>query len=159
TISPGVRYEQETLSGTIVENFTLKQNWAPRIGATWDATGTGRVKAYGSYGRYFARVPSDLAARALSADAAITADYFDAQLTRPIPNGVLAGPTGSQTTTHYTLLGGGADAIDPNVKLSYFNEYLAGVDYQFPENLTVGVRYVHRDIGRVLEDVQPFPIV
>jgi Carboxypeptidase regulatory-like domain/TonB-dependent Receptor Plug Domain len=34
TISPGVRYEQETLSGTIVENFTLKQNWAPRIGAT-----------------------------------------------------------------------------------------------------------------------------
>src|SRR5262249_45227722 len=125
TISPGVRYEQETLSGTIVENFTLKQNWAPRIGATWDATGTGRVKAYGSYGRYFARVPSDLAARALSADAAITADYFDAQLTRPIPNGVLAGPTGSQTTTHYTLLGGGADAIDPNVKLSYFNEYLA----------------------------------
>jgi len=159
TIRPGLRYEQETLSGTIVRDFSLKQNWAPRVGATWDATGTGRVKAYGSYGRYFARVPNDLAARALSADATITADYFDSQLGRPIPNGVLAGPTGSQTATHYTLLGGSADAIDSNAKLSYYNEYVAGVDYQLPLDLTVGVRYVHRDIGRVLEDVQPFPIV
>src|SRR6267142_1282706 len=159
TIRPGLRYEQETLSGTLVHDFSLKQNWAPRVGATWDATGTGRVKAYGSYGRYFARVPNDLAARALSSDATITADYFDSQLTRSIPNGVLAGPAASQTTTHYTLLGGGADLIDPDVKLSYYNEYIAGVDYQLPQNLTVGVRYVHRDIGRVLEDVQPFPIV
>src|SRR6266850_227717 len=159
TIRPGLRYEQETLSGTLVRDFSLKQNWAPRVGATWDATGTGRVKAYGSYGRYFARVPNDLAARALSSDATITADYFDSQLARPIPNGVLAGPAASQTTTHYTLLGGGADVIDPDVKLSYYNEYVAGVDYQLPQNLTVGVRYVHRDIGRVLEDVQPFPIV
>ena len=159
TIRPGLRYEQETLSGTLVRDFSLKQNWAPRVGATWDATGTGRVKAYGSYGRYFARVPNDLAARALSSDATITADYFDSQLTRSIPNGVLAGPTGSQTATHYTLLGGGADAIDPAAKVSYYNEYVAGVDYQLPQKLTVGVRYVHRDIGRVLEDVQPFPIV
>ena len=28
-----------------------------------------------------------------------------------------------------------------------------------PRGLEVGVRYVHRDIGRVLEDVQPFPIL
>ena len=159
TIRPGVRYEQESLSGTLVQDFTLKQNWAPRIGATWDFTKTGRAKVYGSYGRYYARVPNDLAARALSADAAITADYFDSALTRPIPNGVLAGPTGQQTTNHYTLLGGSADLIDPNTKLSYNNEYIAGIDYELPRNLTLGVRYVHRDLGRVLEDVQPFPIV
>ena len=157
TISPGVRYEQETLSGTIVQDFSLKQNWAPRIGAAWSPDD--RVKVYGNYGRYYARVPNDLAARALSSDAAITADYFDLHLTQPIPNGVLAGPVGSQTTTHYTLLGAGADVIDPNVKLSYYNEYVAGVEYQLPRNLAVGARYVHRDIGRVLEDVQPFPLV
>jgi hypothetical protein len=60
---------------------------------------------------------------------------------------------------HYTLLGGNTDLIDPNTKLSYNNEYIAGVDYELPRNLTLGVRYVHRDPGRVLEDVQPFPIV
>jgi len=159
TIRPGVRYEQETLSGTLVQGFALKNNWAPRIGATWDPTGTGRAKVFGSYGRYYARVPNDLAARALSADASITADYFDSQLTLPIPNGVLAGPAGSQTGTHYTLLGGSADSIDPNAKLSYYNEYIVGGEYSLPHNLIVGARYVHRDIGRVLEDVQPYPVV
>jgi hypothetical protein len=159
TIRPGVRYEQETLSGTIVQNFKLKNNWAPRIGATWDPTGTGIAKVFGSYGRYYARVPNDLAARALSSDAAITADYFDSQLTRPIPNGVLAGPVGSQTGTHFTLLGAGADNIDPNAKLSYYNEYIVGGEYDLRHNVIVGARYIHRDIGRVLEDVQPFPVV
>ena len=36
TINPGLRYEQEKLAGTIVTDFTLKNNWAPRIGATFD---------------------------------------------------------------------------------------------------------------------------
>jgi hypothetical protein len=159
TVRPGVRYEQERLSGTIVQDLTLKNNWAPRHGATWDPSGCGRTKVFGNYGRYYARVPNDLAARALSADATITADYFDPQLTQPIPNGVLAGPIGSQTGVHYTLLGGSADVIDPNVKLSYYNEYIAGVERDLSRNLIVSARYIHRDIGRVLEDVQSFPVV
>jgi hypothetical protein len=161
TIRPGVRYEQETLSGTIVQDFSLKNNWAPRLGLVWDATGTGRSKVFVNYGRYYARVPNDLAARALSSDATITADYFDQDLTRPVPNGTttINALTGAMTTTHFTLLGGNADDIDPNAKLSYYNEWLAGTEYTWLGSLNVGVRFVHRDIGRVLEDVQPYPIV
>jgi outer membrane receptor protein involved in Fe transport len=159
TVKPGVRYEQETLNGTLVTGFKLKNNWAPRIGATYDPTGTGKSKIYGSYGLFYQRIPNDLAARALSADAAIGADYFDANLTQPIPNGVLAGPVGSQTTTHYSIAGAGADVLDPNAKLTYMQEFLVGTEYQFRPNMSVGVRYVHRSIPRVLEDVQPYPIV
>ncbi len=51
--------------------------------------GNGRSKMYANYGRFYARIPNDLAARALSADDGVQrADYFDAGLTRPIPDGV-----------------------------------------------------------------------
>ena len=53
------------MSGTIIKDWSLKNNWAPRIGATFDVTGDGRTKIYGNYGRYYARIPNDLAARAL----------------------------------------------------------------------------------------------
>jgi hypothetical protein len=155
TIKPGLRYEQEKLAGTIIKDFSLKNNWAPRVGVSWDPSGSGRAKIFGNYGRYFARVPNDLAARALSSDAQITADYFDANLTQPIPEGVLAG----NSLSHYSLLGGGADAIDPNAKMSYYNEYIAGANYELVEGINVGAQFIHRDIGRILEDIQPYPIV
>ena len=161
TIRPGVRYEQEMLSGTIIKDFSLKNNWAPRLGIVWDPSSSGKSKVFANYGRYYARVPSDLAARALSSDASITADYFDPNLTQPVPDGTVTinSLTGDATTTHYTLLGGGGDDIDPKAKLSYYNEWVIGTEYTLPRGLNVGVRYVHRDIGRILEDVQRYPVV
>jgi hypothetical protein len=161
TIRPGVRYEQEKLAGSIIKDFSLKNNWAPRIGVVWDPSGSGQAKVFANYGRYYARVPSDLAARALSSDASLTADYFDANLTQPVPDGVVTtnSNTGDSTTSHYTLLGGSADEIDPDAKLSYYNEWVAGTEYSWARGLDFGVRFVHRDIGRVLEDVQPYPLV
>jgi outer membrane receptor protein involved in Fe transport len=156
TINPGLRYEQEKLAGTLISDFSLKNNWAPRVGATYDLTGDDRTKVYGSYGRYYARIPNDLAARSLSADDSTSrADYFDAGLTQPIPNGLLAG----DVTNHFVLQGLAADTIDPNAKLSYTNEYIVGVDREIMPNTSLGVRYTHRNIGRVLEDVAAFPVV
>jgi len=156
TFKPGIRYERERMDGTITKDFVLGNNWAPRIGATYDLTGDAKTKVYGSFGMYFARTPNDLAARALSADAGVSrADYYDAGLTQPIPDGVLA----AGVTTHYIIAGQSADVIDPNIKQMYMREYLAGFERELFPNLNVGVRYVHRSIPRVLEDVQPFPIV
>ena len=51
-------------------------------------------------------MPNDLAARSLSADDGISrADYFDAGLTQPIPDGGHASPDGGQITNHFVLAG------------------------------------------------------
>jgi outer membrane receptor protein involved in Fe transport len=156
TINAGVRWEQEKLAGTLIDDFELKNNWAPRIGATFDASGDGRTKVFGNWGRYYARIPNDLAARALSADDGFTrGDYFDANLTRPVPEGV----TALGVTRHYIVAGVGADTIDPNAKLSYQDEVVAGFEREFLVNTTFGVRYVYRNFGRVLEDVANCPMV
>jgi len=160
TVNPGLRFEQETLNGNAISGFSLGNNWAPRIGATFDPNGDGKTKIYGSYGRFYARVPNDLAARSLSAETGIIlADYFDVGLTTPIPNGVVAGPAPG-TTTHFITNGATAgDTIDPNAKMSYINEYLFGVEREIMPNTSLGIRYIHRDIGRMLEDVANCPSV
>ena len=91
----------------------------------------------------------------------LSADYFDANLTKPVPDGTVTtnATNGKQTITHFRLLGAGADTIDPNTKLSYYNEWVLGSEYSVLKGIDVGVRYIHRDIGRVLEDVQPYPAV
>ena len=171
TIRPGVRYEQQTLvgqvisaSGTTENDLTLSGNWAPRIGATYDVLGNGRSKIFANWGRFYAKIPNDLAARALSADAGISrADYYDAGLTQPIPEGTLTitqtpdNPPAS-TTNHFQQQGVGADLIDPNAKSSYVDEFVTGFEFEARPNMNVGVRYIHRSIPRVLEDVGPYPV-
>jgi len=156
TINPGVRYEDETMSGTIIQDWRLKNNWAPRIGVAYDASGDGRTKVYANYGRFYARIPNDLAARALSADDGFTrGDYFDAGLAQLVPEGVAA----AGVTRHFILAGVGADTIDPKAKLTYTNEVLFGVEREIAANTTLGVRYMFRNMPQVLEDIADCPMV
>ena len=147
TVNPGLRFEQETLNGNAISGFSLGNNWAPRIGATFDPNGDGKTKIYGSYGRFYSRVPNDLAARALSAETGISlADYYDVGLTTPIPNGVVAGPAPG-TSTHFITNGATAVRLIVNAKMSYINEILFGVEREIMPNTSLGIRYIHRDIG------------
>ena len=117
---------------------------------------------FANYGRYYARVPSDLAARALSSDA-----LDHGRLLRSEPDAAGARRHRHDQCHHRRrrrrrisrCSARAADDIDPNAKLSYYNEWVVGRSTALARGLDVGVRYVHRDIGRVLEDVQPYPIV
>jgi outer membrane receptor protein involved in Fe transport len=137
TIKPGLRYEQQKLIGNL-EEFTWDGNWAPRIGAVYDPIGDGRMKVFANWGRYFAKIPNDLAARALSADAGVTrADYFDAELTRPIPEGVSA----ADTETHFITAGLSAADFDPDSKSTYSDEWLVGAEYEWFPGVNFGINY------------------
>jgi len=155
TIKPGIRYEQQKLVGNLADH-QWDGNWAPRIGAVWDPTGQGRLKIFGNWGRYYAKVPNDLAARALSADAGATrADYFDESLTQPVPDGVEA----AGTTQHLLLAGLSPADFDPDSKSTYSDEWLVGGEVEVIPQLSVGVNYQHRNFGRILEDIGQAPMV
>jgi hypothetical protein len=149
TIRPGVRYEQQKLVG-VLDEIKLDGNWAPRIGVIWNPRGDGKAKVFANYGRFYAQIPNDLAARALSADDGVTrADYFDAQLTRAVPEGVLA----ANATTHFIRSGQFPDFVDPRTKSTYKNELVGGFEVEAMRGLNLGVRYIYRDIPRAMEDV------
>jgi len=50
------------------------------------------------------------------------------------------------------------DTIDPNAKLSFTHEAIVGFQREVFPHSSVSVDYVFRSIGRVLEDVAPFPM-
>jgi hypothetical protein len=178
TVRPGLRWERQRLVGTdnpglchegdsrpgagdgsgevVPCEFTFDNNWSPRLGATYDIKGNGKSKIFASWGRFYAKIPNDLAARALSADSGVArADYFDEALTRPIPDGVLAGGL----TQHLVLAGSAASVIDPESKSTYSQELAGGIEVEVFRNVNVGVRYIHRSMASIVEDWQPAPVV
>jgi opacity protein-like surface antigen len=143
---------------TIACHYSWNNNWAPRIGATYDIKGDGRSKIFGSYGRFYVKVPNDMAARGLAADAGVTrADYFDQGLTRPIPQGVVAGTP--STTNHLTLAGLHASVFANDVRSTYSDEWLGGVEFEVARNVSLGVRYIRRKIPVVMEDYAPAQVL
>ncbi|HKE84001.1 MAG TPA: carboxypeptidase regulatory-like domain-containing protein [Vicinamibacterales bacterium] len=180
TVQPGVRWEKQYLEGgdpatgpdlcfegdsrpgagdgtgpAIACNFTWKQ-WAPRIGATYDLTGTGKTKVFGSWGRFYAKIPNDLAARAMSADSGITRQNFrDPGLTQPVANG----ESFAGQTVHLQLTSDAAAIIDPNAGSTYRDEVLAGIEFEVIRNTSLGFRYVHRKMPQMLEDIGQLSIL
>lgn len=149
TISAGLRYEQQELIGNLA-GFKWDNNFAPRLGVIFDPKGDGRSKIYANWGRFFAKIPNDLASRAMDADASATrADYFDAALTMPVPDGV----TALGTETHFLIAGLAPSDFDPDSKSSFLDEFIAGYEFEALPELNLGVRFIFRDMKRVLEDI------
>jgi outer membrane receptor for ferrienterochelin and colicin len=142
TLRPGLRYEQQKLVGDLTE-VEWDGNWAPRIGAAWDVRGDGKAKLYANWARFYAKIPNDLAVRALSQDATATGvRYYDVGLSQPIPG------------TAVTIFGTEASHVDENSRSTYADEFGGGFEVEARPGLNLGVRYSHRSLGRILEDVQ-----
>lgn len=161
TVDLGVRIEEQRLvgggPGSTGYTFHYLDNLAPRLGAAWDFTGKGRGKVFAAYGRYVEKIPNDLAVRLLSNEFGVSrVDYFapphsggifDAE--NQIPDGTV--PVGG-STEHVATQGGHPTEVYPGTKSQYQDEITFGAEYEPVETINVGLRYIHREIGRVLED-------
>lgn len=152
SVMAGVRYEQEKLEGSVTD-FTWKDNWSPRLHVTLDPTRDNRSKLFCAYGRYFGKVPNDLAVRAMSQEVTYVL-YYDINqidLTDPDnPQGI--GPDAQLIDP--IVFGDTQTRIEEDAKLSYVDEIVVGAEREVIPFLSVGVSYMHRDLGRTLEDVQ-----
>lgn len=151
TVRAGVRWEQSAHVG-VGSQYTFPGTWAPRLGVTWDPTGKGRAKIYANYGHFYTQYPGDLSSRGFSALAATNqADYFDAELTQPIPDGVLAGAT----LNHLVMSGLDPAQAYSGTENTYNREWLVGAEYEWFPGLNLSVRYIRRDLFNVVEDMAP----
>ena len=131
-------------SNGIARQVNINDEWAPRLGFTWDVAHNGKSKLYGFAGYYYERIPNDMAIRALT-DEYFTFEYFnDAALTTPASISFAYG-------LHPTQITGGPNG--GSLKGSYNEEYLLGFQYEVRPNLNLGVRAIYRTLGRAIEDI------
>ncbi len=151
-VMAGVRYEQEELTGTL-SDFKWDGNWAPRAHITLDPTKDNKTKLSFAYGRFYGKIPQDLAVRAMSSEVTAVINY-------PLTNVDLSDPTNPRVidpnniiTDGFFTFGDSPTVIDPDAGLTYQDEYIASVEREVLPFFNVGVTYINRNLGRTLEDV------
>ena len=144
TVNAGIRWEGQDVRNRDKESaFSLKKNWAPRAGFIWDVARNNRSKLYMNWGRFYESIPMDINIRAFGGEVQCLCNNFD-----PSPSNIIFSPAAPRTG----LLGSGVEPVDPNLGGQYVDEILGGFEYQLKNGVVFGAKYVHRNLGAVIED-------
>lgn len=143
TAKLGLRWEEQKLQGNLT-TYSFTGNWAPRLGFIIDPTGKRRTKIFANWGKYFEKVPQDMAIRAMSGEQSLLNGYF----TQPNPTAANFIP-GSK----FTSLNPSATVIAAGTKTGYQEEIVAGVEHELPGGVVLSGRFIHRSLKRILEDI------
>ncbi|MCA1580568.1 MAG: TonB-dependent receptor [Acidobacteria bacterium] len=148
SVNAGVRWDQEEFfRGDQVTAFKLNNQWAPRFGFVWDFVGDGSSKVYGSVGRFFYAIPTDLNARVFTGNTAITVfNYSPTDIGTQDPTA----PAGRNRTLQIGSVEG--EPVDPGIKAPYQDELTLGVEKALDPTLSVGIKGTYRSLGRAVED-------
>jgi hypothetical protein len=160
-LSLGVRAETEKIPTyrpdlkKYVLDFGLGDKISPRLGASYDVTGDGRVKVYGSWGRYYDWTKYQLERNALGSDFWKT--YYRSLDTLDINSLSLSNMPGTDLWvtpgSYRDQAVPGLDKIDPLTKPTYQDSTSIGLEHQLGANSVFSAHYVHNDFRRVIEDV------
>ncbi|MEX1368205.1 MAG: TonB-dependent receptor, partial [Nannocystaceae bacterium] len=161
-ISAGVRWELQDLRDVLGDRAVLiGDSVAPRLGVVYDWTDEGRSRLYASYGWFFQPVPMQLGARTFGGLVNVRRSYRDSQCRGQqvtIDGETFARSEGGQPTewcpdvaenTTGTLGG----AVVPRLRGQYDQQLQLGYDHEVVEDLVLGVRWLHTDMRRAVEDV------
>jgi hypothetical protein len=163
TLNLGIRSENETIPTfrpDIRENameFSFMDKIAPRLGATYDLRGDGRVKLYGSWGRYFDWTKYELVRGSFGGD--IWNVYYRTLDTLDVNNLSLSNMPGRDIWTpaipnsFRNRRVPSINNVDPDIKPMYQDSINGGVEYQFNQNSVFGVHYIHNDLKQTIEDI------
>jgi len=152
-INLGLRWEQQILRED-QENRRVNfgNNWAPRIGATYDYLNNGNSRLFFHYGRFYERLPN-YAAAFLSTFYNANAYFSDPELTDLI--GYDPATKAAYFTGRASLEFEGHENSDsPFVaKLAYTNEWSGGIEQEIQPGFSLRANVVFRKLERALDTV------
>jgi hypothetical protein len=142
-------------------HFGFGDKLAPRVGFAWDATGDGKTKLYGSWGVFYdvtkLLMPLRYAGDFLSFywftldDGDLSRIENNPACPPDCPGRLIFGPlellagTPINDPAHPT--------VDPDLAPAKLQERVVGVEREIARDLTLSVRYVHKQLDRTVDDL------
>ena len=129
-------------------------NLSPRLSASWDPQGDGRMKVFATWGRYFDKLFLSTLVGEQGPDT--VARYYDfdrdgLEVVRLVQQGFRATPN------HYvgTIFGKSPPSmrqVDRNLATPYSDEWTVGFEREVAPEVSLALRYIHRDFRDQLQD-------
>ena len=175
TLNLGLRAEEENVPSFAVQpgipttaiEFGYGDKLAPRLGLAYDVRGDGKWKAYASYGVFYDITKLEMPRGSFGGDKWVDSYYgletldFESIIStcHIVENSSAVRPEGCPgeflfvVDQRHPSNDPENSTIDPNLKPMESNEFTLGVEHLIGTNMTVGARYVHKELKRTIEDV------
>ena len=145
TVNAGVRWDQEHFfNGNQELAFKLVNQWAPRGGFVWDFVGDGTSKLYGSAGKFYYAIPTDLNARIFTGNT--TVQNFNYNPNDYATQNFAARPRAIQVGSV------AGEPLDPGTEAPNQYEYTLGVEKAFDPTFSIGLKGTYRTLNKTVED-------
>lgn len=132
----------------------MKHQVAPRFSAIWDAFGDKTLKVYGSIGRYYLQLPTQVAARAASRSTYLNQDftYTGVDPNTGAPLGLVAINTQQSPDGEYNQRKDPRAVVADGLKPNYQDELTLGFDRAWSPDLNFGAKVTYRKLGAGIDD-------
>lgn len=142
----GVRWEQQQYRGDLpgAARLTFGNNWAPRIGLTYDYLKNGKSKAFFHYGRFYQKVPNYMAIL-LNGEVTAIETYKDINLTE-FDSGTIENDSAQ-------IEGFGQFQSSFRPSAPYTNEWVVGSEQELNSGITFGVRFISRNTQNTVSPI------
>lgn len=150
----GIRNERfENFNKAGLKFVDVDNQWAPRLGISWDINGDGESKVFANYGRYFLPVATNTNIR-MAGDELYTRQYFDVESINAdfTPNKV-PGSGSSKDVFGDGQLKNTDETVNADLDPMYQDEFILGYQQVLGDNWSWGVKATYRDLGSSLEDI------
>ena len=154
-ITAGLRNDSYSNSNGDGEKFIdMKHQIAPRLSAAWDVNGDASLKVYGSLGRYYLQLPTQVAARAASRSTYTQQDftYTGIDPATGAPLGLTAINVPYSANGEYGQAKDVRSVIDRDLKPNYQDEFTLGFERAWSPSLNFGARFTYRKLGAGIDD-------
>ena len=164
TLNLGVRTDKEEIPSYTPGNRGIKFGFAdkisPRAGFAWDLFGNSKWKGYGSFGIFYdtskLEMPRGLFGSEHSVTYYYTLDTFNwpaIQCGHPPTSGPnCPGTFIEEVDFRHAANEEDNFLIDPNLKPIRTREFTLGLDHEFSQTISLGVRYARKRFDRTIED-------